>query len=303
MGRWPAVAETGSSLHDVFLPFSEAELLEHFVDTGRGGDPRRHLTAWRARIAAADLKLMSDPTYLERDETLWTAGALLAFHRHPDARDRWRRLLPLALGESPATAEPLTWDDLLGDGMRLFFEVGLPSPAAYSAWLREHLDHRHPLAAQRAASAASRRALEGRTHLDAMLLNPATGFAVHFEAKVLSDIDTKTKHDALRNQLARNIDCMAAPAGESATILAQRRPERSFLVLLTPELFRRNRTSRLYGPLMDAYKNDPAALARDLPHLDPATCVGLSRRLGWLTFEDLQKVEPAVSVDHVSGTR
>ena len=46
-----------------------------------------------------------------------------------------------------------------------------------------------------------------------MLLNPATGLAVHFEAKVLSDIDTKTKHDALRNQLARNIDCMAAPAG------------------------------------------------------------------------------------------
>lgn len=249
----------------------------------------RHLTAWRARIAAADLKRESDPAFLDRDETLWTAGALLAIHHHPDARDRWRRLLTAVFGKTPPTDAPLGWDELLGDRMRLFFEVGLPSPPAYSAWLREHLDTRHPLA----ASAASLRALEGRTHLDAMLPNPATGFAVHFEAKVLSDVDTKTKHDALRNQLARNIDCMAAPASESAPILAQRRPERSFLVLLTPELFRINWTSRLYGHLMRAYTTDPAALARDLPHLDPATCVALSRRLGWLTFEDLQSVEPA----------
>ena len=208
------MAEAGTLLHDVFLPFPAEELLEHFVDTGRrSDDPLRHLTAWRARIAAADLKRESDPAFLDRDETLWTAGALLAIHRHPDARDRWRRLLSQVLGETPPTDEPLGWDELLGDRMRLFFEVGLPSPRAYSAWLRQHLEHRHPLAAQRAASAASPRGLEGRTHLDAMLLNPATGFAVHFEAKVLSDIDTKTKHDALRNQLARNIDCMAAPAG------------------------------------------------------------------------------------------
>jgi hypothetical protein len=288
------VAEARALLHDVFLPFPAEELLEHFVDTGRrSDDPLRHLTAWRARIAAADLKRESDPAFLDRDETLWTAGALLAIHRHPDARDRWRRLLSQVMGETPPIDEPLGWDELLGDRMRLFFEVGLPSPRAYSAWLRQHLEHRHPLASQRAASAASPRGLEGRTHLDAMLLNPATGFAVHFEAKVLSDIDTKTKHDALRNQLARNIDCMAAPAGESATILAERRPERSFVLLLTPELFRRNWTSRLYGHLLRAYTTDPAALARDLPHLDPATCVGLARRLGWLTFEDLQNVEPA----------
>ena len=136
-----------------------------------------------------------------------------------------------------------------------------------------------------------------------MLLNPATGFAVHFEAKVLSDVDTKTKHDALRNQLARNIDCMAAPAGQSATILAQRRPERSFLVLLTPELFRSNWTSRLYGHLMRAYTTDPAALARDLPHLDPATCVGSlpTTRLADLRGSSESRAG-GMSVDHVRGT-
>ena len=299
------MAETGSLLHDVFLPFPAEELLEHFVDTGRrGDDPLRHLTAWRARIAAADLKRESDPAFLDRDETLWTAGALLAIHRHPDARDRWRRLLTQVLGETPPIDEPLGWDELLGDRMRLFFEVGLPSPPAYSAWLREHLDTRHPLAAQRAASAASPRALEGRTHLDAMLLNPATGFAVHFEAKVLSDIDTKTKHDALRNQLARNIDCMAAPAGGSATILAKRRPERSFLVLLTPELFRTQldesalRTS-------DARLHDRSGRARPRPAAPRSG--DMRRSLPTTRLADLRGSSEGraggVSVDHARGSR
>ncbi|MGO9971944.1 MAG: hypothetical protein ACLP01_03760 [Solirubrobacteraceae bacterium] len=51
------MAEDGDLLHDVFLPFAAEELLEHFVDAGRrGDDPQRHLAAWRARIAAAELK-------------------------------------------------------------------------------------------------------------------------------------------------------------------------------------------------------------------------------------------------------
>ena len=157
-GRW---LNRGSAA-PCFLPFAAEELLEHFVDTGRrGDDPLRHLAAWRARIAAAELKRESDPAFLDRDETLWTAGALLAVHRHPDARDRWRRILTQVLGDTPPIDEPLGWDELLGDRMRLFFEVGLPSPPAYSAWLREHLDTRHPLAAQRAASAASALAARG----------------------------------------------------------------------------------------------------------------------------------------------
>jgi hypothetical protein len=86
------VAETGRLVHDVFLPFPAEELLEHFVDVDRrSDDPRRHLTAWRTRIAAAELKRGSDPAFLDRDETLWTAGA--AGDASPSRRPR-----PLADG-------------------------------------------------------------------------------------------------------------------------------------------------------------------------------------------------------------
>jgi hypothetical protein len=37
---------------------------------------------------------------------------------------------------------------------------------------------------------------------------------------------------------------------------------------------------------------DPATIQRDLPHLDGLTCAALSRRIGWLTFEDIRCVEP-----------
>ena len=37
-------------------------------------------------------------------------------------------------------------------------------------------------------------------------------------------------------------------------------------VLLTPELFRQHPHSRLYGWLLDEYRRQPDALAKDLPH-------------------------------------
>ena len=75
-------------------------------------------------------------------------------------------------------------------------------------------------------------------------------------------------------------------------MLGQRNSDRSFLVMLTPDLFRRQWRSRLYGHLVREYMADPAALQRDLPHLDGFSCAALSRRIGWLTFEDLRSVEP-----------
>ena len=63
--------------------------------------------------------------------------------------------------------------------------------------------------------------------------------------------------------------------------------------MLTPELFRRNWQSRLYGHLVREYATDPSAIQRDLPHLDGLTCAALSRRVGWLTFEDLRSAEPS----------
>jgi hypothetical protein len=277
-------------LHPVFLPYSEDDLLNHFIKTEvPDEDPSRHLAKWKHRIAEAPSK---DPSYLHRDETLWTAGALLAIHRGQSPAVLWRRVMSLLFGPIPPTAERLEWKDLVADELELFFEVGLPSPISYRTWLSHHLHDRHALKTQRIVAASRGTLLEGRTHLDALLLCSKTGFAVHFEAKVLSDVDTKTTHDTLRNQLARNVDCMVNDSTDHPA-LQNRHPDRSFLVLLTPEIFRRNWRSRLYGHLIRDYATDPAALQRDLPHLDGFTCAAVSRRLAWLTFEDLRSIEPA----------
>ena len=113
---------------------------------------------------------------------------------------------------------------------------------------------------------------------------------------MLADIATHIWYDNLRNQLARNIDCMAY-AAKPPHILSKRDPDRSFFVMLTPELFRRNWRSRLYGHLVREYASDPSAIQRDLPHLDGLACAALSRRVGWLTFEDLGWAWPTGAPD------
>src|SRR3954452_24800593 len=155
-------------LHEVFLPYSADELRLHFVDSGlEGEDPQRHLRKWRERIAAAPSK---DSSYLDRDETLWTAGALLHVHRDGQARERWGVLLSTLFGPVPPLVERTEWADLLDGELNLFFEVGLPSPLRYRHWLRDHLADRHAIEAQRLHAASRGEALEGRTHLDALLL-------------------------------------------------------------------------------------------------------------------------------------
>jgi hypothetical protein len=93
----------------------------------------------------------------------------------------------------------------------------------------------------------ARRRLEAPTKVDAMLLAPTTGFAVLFEAKVLSDISGWVRFDVLRNQLARNVDVMLEENRTLKDPLRSRRPDRSCLVLVTPEVFRRHPDGRLYG--------------------------------------------------------
>ena len=139
---------------------------------------------------------------------------------------------------------------------------------------------------------AAGHALEGATKVDAMLIAPATGFAVLFEAKVLADASSSIGFDVLRNQLARNIDVMLQPNPNLEDPLPRRRPERTCFVLLTPEIFRSHPESRLYGWLMRDYRTSPAALQRDLPHRAGTDLAAVASRLGWLTWEDCNEVRP-----------
>jgi len=133
-----------------------------------------------------------------------------------------------------------------------------------------------------------------------MLLAPATGVAVIFEAKVLSDISTHVTFDLARNQLARSIDVMLQANPALPAPLSLRKPERTFLVLLTPALTQPGRAgdaiskSRLYGWLMPAYQDPHSSLLRQhLPHRDGSELAQAAERLGWASWEDCHSVAPA----------
>jgi hypothetical protein len=114
---------------------------------------------------------------------------------------------------------------------------------------------------------------------------------------VLSDVSTQVTFDVARNQLARTIDVMLeAPVPHPP--LSSRKPERTFLVLLTPALMQPQRAgnavgkSRLYGWLMPAYQDPGSSLLRE--HLHTATTMAwlaeAAERLGWASWEGCNAV-------------
>ena len=237
---------------------------------------------------------------MEKDERFWVVTALMSLYHADDGSGReqsFARLLERAgLHSPPGFAR---WEDALAGALNLFFEVNLPSPGRYRAWLREHLGDRTPVPYLKDQAEAPGARLEGATKADAMLLAPETGVAVIFEAKVLSDISTHVTFDLARNQLARSIDVMLEANPTLPAPLSLRKPERTFLVLLTPALTQPGRAgdaiskSRLYGWLMPAYKDPDSSLLRQhLPHRDGYELAEAAKRLGWASWEDCHSVAP-----------
>jgi len=134
--------------------------------------------------------------------------------------------------------------------------------------------------------ANSRARLEGFTHADAVLVSEASGFAVIFEAKVSADISYEITFDMMRNQIGRYVDVMLEHPTEKSPPLGKRLPEKTLFILVTPQMFRDKCRSRLYGRLMNEYWKDPEKLREDLPHRGHLDCAGITRRLGWISWED-----------------
>jgi hypothetical protein len=291
----------------VYLPFTAGQLAGHFAPVAAMGDHLAYYQASARRAArfraepvtgtsAELLKAVKWGRQMEKDERFWVAAALMQLFHAPDRIELFARLLRHCLGDTPP-GSLLSWEAALGDEQFLYFEANLPSPAGYSDRLGRRLDERVLVPYLREAAGRSRqrgRKLEGASNVDALLTVPATGFAVLFEAKVLADISAGVQFDVLRNQIARNIDVMLAPTPELRPTLSERRPDRTCFVLITPEIFRRNPESRLYGWLLPAYQKDPALLQRHLPHRQPAELASVPQRLGWLTWEDCNRLDPGV---------
>jgi hypothetical protein len=313
-GGWRAYGGlVADLLHPKYLPFTADQLREHFAPVVGVGEKDRHLTYYRASVDQARkyaelIRRGIEPTpaqtrlgrQMEKDERFWLATALMNLYRADGGSARveaFARLLERA-GLHPRSGFP-RWEDALAGPLELFFEVNLPSPRRYRDWLRDHLDERAPIPYLREEAAAPGSRLEGQTKADAMLLARDTGVAVIFEAKVLSDISTHVTFDVARNQLARTIDVMLEANSKLRPPLSLRRPERTFLVLLTPALMQIERAgdaiskSRLYGWLMPAYRDPNSSLLRQhLPHRDGYELAEAADRLGWASWEDCQTVAP-----------
>lgn len=123
-------------------------------------------------------------------------------------------------------------------------------------------------------------------------MNPKNGFAWLIEAKVLSDVSYSISFDNYRNQVVRNLDVMLDNTSQPGAGLEARDPARSLFALLTPGNFKRYPSSRLYGWLIHEYQSDPRTLQRDLPHRADIDWKSLSRRIGWFTFDDVERVRP-----------
>jgi hypothetical protein len=75
--------------------------------------------------------------------------------------------------------------------------------------------------------------------------------------------------------------------------LKSRNPERTLFVLLTPEMFRQYPHSRLYGWLFHDYQKNPEkSLGRDIPYRQQVNWRIVSKRMGWVTWEDCKKILP-----------
>jgi len=292
-------------MHPIYLPFTKQQLLSHFADVKRNGvciKNRRHLKYYKNSIKRYNeylannsdrkgkpLNEMRFPCQIEKDERFWTATCMMTMFYSSNRLQEFVHLFNNTYGDIPPVTGINFWEECFNGELYLFFEANLPSPKLYKEWLLRNLTKRHfiPYIWD---SAHGKKNLEGATNVDAMLLNPKNGFAVIIEAKVLSDISVQITYDVMRNQIARNIDVMMDKNDGLCYPLDKRESEKTLFLLITPKLFKDNPSSRLYGYKFNEYKNNPSSLAQDLPHRKDCDWQKISKRLGWLSWEDFKNV-------------
>jgi hypothetical protein len=290
--------------HPIYLPFTEAQLRSHFAEVRKNGNcsdsSAKHIRYYKNSLAnyvncpqgkerkGTTLSHIRKPCQVEKDEKFWTVSCLMTVFHSNNRIKEFAQLFKNAYGDKPPIAGIKNWHDCLNGELHLFFETNLPSPVQYKKWLRKNL-HKQQFIPYILDSDNGKKNLEGPTNVDAILLNENNGFSVIIEAKVLSDISCHITYDVLRNQIARNIDVMLDRNDALCPPLNHRDPEKTLFLLLTPQLFKDNPQSRLYGYKMNEYMTKPDSLQFDLPHRTECDWNKISKRLGWLTWEDFRE--------------
>lgn len=292
-------------MHPIYLPFVEEQLKAHFAKVKKSGQCTdsydRHIKYFRTSLKNYEkypesetrknipLSDLRKPCQVEKDEKFWTASCLMTIYYSKHRQRDLSELFQQAYGKQPPFSEIKTWNDCFEGDLKLFFEPNLPSPESYKKWLRNNITNNHfiPYVLD---SDNGRKNLEGPTNADAVIINEQNGFAVVIEAKVLSDISYQITYDLLRNQISRNIDVMLEKNDDLCPPLNHRDPNKTLFLLVTPQLFKQNLESRLYGYKMNDYMTNPDSIRTDLPHRKGYNWSNISKRLGWLTWEDFKSV-------------
>lgn len=291
-------------LHKTYLPFTEEDLKEHFrySENDITENLKKRIAKFEKSIKNygeyipddTDTKKWKIIRQIEKDETFWTASSLMTLFHSDNRKEELKKMLIQAFGEKPPLEGFSNWEDCLNGDLKLFFEPRISSPIEYRKYLQKEVENRNfiPYILDNAKdkNGAYRLSLEKTTNVDAILLNLDNGFNVFIEAKVLSDISYSVTYDSMRNQIARNLDVMLSKE-KSNNFSNKRETEKSLFLLLTPKLFKDNPRSRLYGYVFNDYKNNSELIKADLPHReDIKDFASISKRIGWITWEDLKKI-------------
>ncbi len=114
-------------------------------------------------------------------------------------------------------------------------------------------------------------AVEGNSEIDVVLTGKES--LTYIEAKLGSDISTRTIYDPERNQIVRDIDCLIESSGRRAP---------SFWMIA-----RDDAPFRAYMQLINAYKADSNLLESALPHRDGSLLAQIASRMTVFLWKDL----------------
>ena len=282
-------------LEKTYLPFEISKLENHFTNI-------KHLEKFKKTVEryvdfinnypdrnSISIDKMRTPCQIEKDETVWTASCFTQLYNSTNFKNELVVLLTKAFGEVPPLKNFKNWTECIEPEVKIYFEPNLPSPKVYKEYIKNKIETL--LIPYVKHSAFNKINLEGATNVDAIIINPHNGFAVLFEAKVLSDLSYQVTYDENRNQMIRNIDVMIEKNDKLIDDLNKREPENSLFALLTPRKFKDITSfSRLYAYKFNEYKNNPLKIKEDLPHRINIDYSDLSKRIGWLTWEDFKEL-------------
>lgn len=201
------------------------------------------------------------------DYVTWNIFSLLK-RASPEAW--WPRVVELARSQNPNISRELSGEKI---GEPELWEL-VQSPAGYETASRLRMRTSSNPVWQ--ARAKNPKAVEGSSEIDVILVG--SKHLIFLEAKLGSDVSLGTTYDPKRNQIVRNIDCVA-------TVAAEQKKTPLFWMLA-----RDSAPKRQYVRILNAYKNHSEALIAELPHLPQPALRRLCGNFAVLLWRDILAV-------------